>query len=59
MLYNTFLTLVSLYSKANKGDVILISNVNEIPKPKIITLLRYYDFSERLTLRSLIYYYLF
>ena len=59
MLYNTFPTLVGSDREANEGDVILISDVDEIPKPETITLLRYCDFPERLTLRSLMYYYSF
>ena len=59
MLYNTFPTLVGSDREANEGDVILISDVDEIPKPETVTLLRYCDFPERLTLRSLMYYYSF
>ena len=59
MLYRTFPELVGSDREANEGDVILIADVDEIPKPETITLLRYCNFPERLTLRSHFYYYSF
>jgi beta-1,4-mannosyl-glycoprotein beta-1,4-N-acetylglucosaminyltransferase len=43
----------------NKGDVILVSDLDEIPRPATLTLLRNCDFPLRLTLRSKFYYYSF
>ncbi len=40
LLYQTFPTLDS-DRQAVEGDVILVSDVDEIPKPETITLLRY------------------
>ena len=40
LLYKTFPTLDS-HRQAIEGDVILVSDVDEIPKPETITLLRY------------------
>ncbi|RDW84453.1 glycosyltransferase family 17 protein [Coleophoma cylindrospora] len=42
---------------ANLGDVILVSDVDEIPRPAALELMRYCDFPRRLTLRSRFYYY--
>jgi len=44
---------------ANEGDVILVSDVDEIPRPATLTLLRNCQFPQRLTLRSAFYYYSF
>lgn len=41
----------------NEGDAILVSDLDEIPRPATLTLLRYCDFPQRLTLRSRFYYY--
>jgi len=41
----------------NEGDAILVSDLDEIPRPATLTLLRYCDFPARLTLRSRFYYY--
>jgi len=43
--------------KANLGDVILVSDIDEVPRPATLTLLRNCDFPLRLTLRSRFYYY--
>jgi len=40
-----------------EGDAILVSDLDEIPRPATLTLLRYCDFPQRLTLRSRFYYY--
>ncbi|KAM3077442.1 hypothetical protein ACMFMG_006785 [Clarireedia jacksonii] len=42
---------------ANMGDVLLISDVDEIPRPETLDLLRSCKFNKRLTLRSRFYYY--
>jgi beta-1,4-mannosyl-glycoprotein beta-1,4-N-acetylglucosaminyltransferase len=59
MLYKTFPTFVRADRKAHEGDVILVADVDEIPKPETMTVLPYCDFPERLTLRSHFYYYPF
>jgi beta-1,4-mannosyl-glycoprotein beta-1,4-N-acetylglucosaminyltransferase len=41
------------------GDVILVSDVDEIPRPASLTVLRNCDYNRRLTLRSRFYYYSF
>jgi beta-1,4-mannosyl-glycoprotein beta-1,4-N-acetylglucosaminyltransferase len=41
----------------NAGDVILVSDVDEIPRPATLTVLRNCAFPRRLTLRSRFYYY--
>ncbi|KAI9055446.1 hypothetical protein LZ554_000400 [Drepanopeziza brunnea f. sp. 'monogermtubi'] len=43
----------------NVGDVILVSDVDEIPRPETLTLLYNCQFPRRLTLRSKFYYYSF
>jgi len=43
----------------NLGDVILVSDVDEIPRPSTIKLLRNCEFPERMTLRSRFFYYSF
>lgn len=45
--------------QANVGDVLLVSDVDEIPRPATLAFLRNCDFQERLTLRSQFYYYSF
>ncbi|WZH47149.1 uncharacterized protein QYS62_008291 [Fusarium acuminatum] len=42
-----------------KGDVIIVADVDEIPRPKTLVILRYCDFPRRLTLASKFYYYSF
>lgn len=41
----------------NEGDAIIVSDLDEIPRPATLTLLRYCDFPKRLTIRSRFYYY--
>jgi len=41
------------------GDVILVSDLDEIPRPSTLTLLRNCDYPERVTLRSRFFYYSF
>ncbi|KUJ16057.1 uncharacterized protein LY89DRAFT_735198 [Mollisia scopiformis] len=43
----------------NHGDVILVSDIDEIPRPAALTVLRNCEFPRRLTLRSRFYYYSF
>jgi beta-1,4-mannosyl-glycoprotein beta-1,4-N-acetylglucosaminyltransferase len=40
-----------------KGDVIIVSDIDEIPKPETINALRHCDIPDRVTLRSHFYYY--
>ena len=42
-----------------KGDVLLMSDLDEVPKPESIALIRHCDFPRRLTLKSRFYYYSF
>ncbi|RAL66239.1 hypothetical protein DID88_005910 [Monilinia fructigena] len=42
---------------ANIGDVLIVSDIDEIPRPETLDLLRICDFNKRLTLRSRFYYY--
>lgn len=42
---------------ARLGDVLIVSDVDEIPRPSTLILLRNCDFPKRLTLRSKFYYY--
>jgi len=44
---------------AQKGDIIMISDVDEIPRPASIVILRNCDVPKRVTLRSQFYYYSF
>ena len=41
------------------GDVIMVSDVDEIPRPESVDVLRQCDFPRRLTLESMFYYYSF
>ncbi|KAB5551195.1 family 17 glycosyltransferase [Coniochaeta sp. 2T2.1] len=43
----------------NKGDVIVVADVDEIPRPETYQVLRACEFPRRLTLRSRFYYYSF
>lgn len=43
----------------NLGDVLIVSDVDEIPKPETLTILRNCDFPQRVTLRSHFFYYSF
>jgi beta-1,4-mannosyl-glycoprotein beta-1,4-N-acetylglucosaminyltransferase len=45
--------------EAMKGDVIIVSDIDEVPKPETLLTLRHCDIPERLTLRSHFYYYSF
>lgn len=56
LLYETFPKMTG-DQQANPGDVLLVSDIDEIPKPETMILLRYCDIPNRLTLRSFFYYY--
>ncbi|SMQ54319.1 unnamed protein product [Zymoseptoria tritici ST99CH_3D7] len=45
--------------EAREGDVIIVSDVDEIPKPETLIALRNCDIPDRVTLRSHFYYYSF
>ncbi|KZZ95145.1 glycosyl transferase family 17 protein [Ascosphaera apis ARSEF 7405] len=45
--------------KANPGDVLVVSDLDEIPRPDTMTLLRTCDFPRAVNLRSRFYYYSF
>jgi beta-1,4-mannosyl-glycoprotein beta-1,4-N-acetylglucosaminyltransferase len=58
LLDDVFPSLVG-YQAPNLGDVLIVSDVDEIPKPDTLTLLRNCDFPDRVTLRSHFFYYSF
>ncbi|EME40796.1 glycosyltransferase family 17 protein [Dothistroma septosporum NZE10] len=55
----TFPSLVYTSKEAHEGDVVILSDVDEIPKPETMKILRHCDVPDRLTLRSQFYYYSF
>ena len=59
LLYSTFPNLVGTWQEAHEGDVVIVSDVDEIPKPETLVVLRKCAFPDRLTLRSFFYYYSF
>ncbi|EMC91821.1 glycosyltransferase family 17 protein, partial [Baudoinia panamericana UAMH 10762] len=59
LLYATFPKLVGTLQEAQEGDVLIVSDVDEIPKPEAIVVLRKCAIPDRLTLRSQFYYYSF
>ena len=58
LLYNTFPHMQG-DQRPNSGDVLIVADIDEIPKPETIELLRQCNFPSRLTLRSQFYYYSF
>jgi beta-1,4-mannosyl-glycoprotein beta-1,4-N-acetylglucosaminyltransferase len=56
-MYTQVLPLLEGRQAPNEGDAILVSDLDEIPRPATLTLLRYCEFPKRLTLRSRFYYY--
>lgn len=54
-----FPELVGTWREPALGDVLLVSDVDEIPKPEALVVLRKCSFPDRLTLRSFFYYYSF
>ena len=59
LLYNTFPHMRGGEQQPNDGDVLVVSDIDEIPKPETMVLLRHCDIPARLTLRSQFYYYSF
>jgi beta-1,4-mannosyl-glycoprotein beta-1,4-N-acetylglucosaminyltransferase len=58
-MYSQVLPKLEGEQEPKEGDVILVSDIDEIPRPATLTLLRNCDFPRRLTLRSRFYYYSF
>ncbi|KAK5130644.1 hypothetical protein LTR08_001854 [Meristemomyces frigidus] len=56
---NTFPDLVGSELEAHTGDVLIVSDIDELPKPEALVVLRKCEFPDRLTLRSHFYYYSF
>ncbi|TKA33741.1 hypothetical protein B0A50_00577 [Salinomyces thailandicus] len=56
---HVFPDLIGTPEAPQDGDVILLSDVDEIPKPETLVVLRQCAFPDRLTLRSHFYYYSF
>ncbi|KAI7336753.1 hypothetical protein KC367_g8885 [Hortaea werneckii] len=54
-----FADLVGTPKQANEGDVLVVSDIDEVPKPETLFVLRKCEFPDRLTLRSHFYYYSF
>ncbi|KAK3644793.1 hypothetical protein LTR56_009458 [Elasticomyces elasticus] len=59
LLYSVFHELAGTWQEPHEGDVLIVSDVNEIPKPEALVVLRKCNFPDRLTLRSHSYYYSF
>lgn len=59
LLTSVFPDTVMAEKTPRKGDVLIVSDVDEISKPGAIAVLRYCHFPPRLTLRSRFYYYSF
>ncbi|KAF2859263.1 glycosyltransferase family 17 protein [Piedraia hortae CBS 480.64] len=59
-LFNSvFPSLIGSNEEAQEGDVLVISDIDEVPKPQTLQILRNCAFPDRLTLRSHFYYYSF
>lgn len=56
LLYET-VPRMSAEQRPRHGDVLIVSDIDEIPKPETVQLLRHCDIPARVTLRSLFYYY--
>jgi beta-1,4-mannosyl-glycoprotein beta-1,4-N-acetylglucosaminyltransferase len=54
-----FPDLAHTTARANDGDVLVVSDMDEIPRPETMAMLRWCDFPKRLTLASDFYYYSF
>lgn len=54
-----FTELAGTEKEPHEGDVLVVSDIDELPKPETLVVLRKCDFPERLTLRSHFYYYSF
>jgi len=58
-MYDQVLPRLTGPQRPNRGDVIVVADVDEIPRPETLVVLRHCDFPRRLTLRSRFYYYSF
>jgi beta-1,4-mannosyl-glycoprotein beta-1,4-N-acetylglucosaminyltransferase len=56
---HVFPDLIGTPQEANRDDVLVVSDMDEIPRPGTLALLRLCEFPLRLTLRSEFYYYSF
>ncbi|PIA89052.1 hypothetical protein CB0940_06779 [Cercospora beticola] len=59
LLHNTFPSLMFSEMEAKEGDVLIVGDVDEVPKPETIAVLRSCEIPDRMTLRSHFYYYSF
>jgi beta-1,4-mannosyl-glycoprotein beta-1,4-N-acetylglucosaminyltransferase len=59
MLYSVFPGLVGTEAEAREGDVLVVSDVDEVVRPEAMFVLRNCEFPARLTLLSDFYYYSF
>ena len=59
LLHNAFPSLMFSEMEAKEGDVLIVGDVDEIPKPDTVAVLRSCDIPDRMTLRSQFYYYSF
>ncbi|KAK4543506.1 hypothetical protein LTR36_005400 [Oleoguttula mirabilis] len=59
-LFNSiFPEIIGTPQEPSEGDVLIVSDIDEVPKPETLVVLRKCDFPDRLTLRSQFYYYSF
>ena len=58
-MFDQVLPMLSEEQRPEMGDVIVVSDVGEIPRPETLIVSRNCDFPRRLTLRSRFYYYSF
>jgi len=56
---NVFPELDKTEKGAQEGDVLIVGDVDELPRPETLKALRYCDFPDRTTLRSATYFYSF
>ena len=59
MLYSVFPSLAGTTQEARDGDVLVVSDMDELLRPETLQLLRYCSIPARLTLRTEMYYYAF
>ncbi|KAF2217356.1 glycosyltransferase family 17 protein [Cercospora zeae-maydis SCOH1-5] len=59
LLHAAFPSLIFSEMEAKEGDVLIAGDIDEIPKPETVIVLRHCDIPDRVTLRSHFYYYAF
>jgi beta-1,4-mannosyl-glycoprotein beta-1,4-N-acetylglucosaminyltransferase len=59
MFNNVFPNITGTDQEAQEGDVLIVGDIDEVPKPETLVVLRKCDIPDRLTLRSHFYYYSF